>query len=133
MREVKLPSGAVLVVNAAPFADSKKLYQAILKEMKVVHVNYDKETNLDFANALKDSFCVGFSSTQIEDCLWECLKRCTYNGDKITNDTFEPTTAREDYSDVCLEVTKENVLPFGKSLYAKFKPYMEAASGKSQA
>jgi hypothetical protein len=34
MREVKLKSGAVLKLQAAPFKDAKALYQALLREMK---------------------------------------------------------------------------------------------------
>lgn len=120
-REVKLPSGATLKVGVASFSEAKALYQALLKELK--HVSIDLK--LDSENLFKDIFCIGFSSPEIERCLWECMKKCQYVDSrgplKIDKDTFEPESAREDYMTVCIEVAKENVLPFAKSLYAEFQ------------
>lgn len=120
MRDVKLNSGAVLKVQPAPFAVSKALYQALLKEMKGISVT----TQVELSSVFKDLFCVGFSSPEIEACIWECMKRCTYNygaGElKIDEGTFEPVERRDDYVKVCIEVARENVLPFFKSLYAEY-------------
>ncbi len=121
MKDVKLPSGATLSVMPAPFADSKALYQAVLKETKAIPLSMQMEK----ASLLKDLFCAGFSSKEIEACLWECFKRCLYNGVKIIPDTFEPVEAREDYMKVCVEVAKENILPFVKSLYAEYQAISE--------
>ncbi len=120
MKEVKLPSGAVLKIGNTPFATSKALYQAILKEAKGVAVS----SKTELSSLYKDLFCIGFSSPEIEACLWECFKRCTYNagnGDfRIDESTFEPVAARQDYVAVCVEVAKESVYPFGKDLFAKW-------------
>lgn len=120
-REVILPSGAILKVAPAPFADSKALYQAVLEEMKYVKI--DNQMNLNMA--LKDFLCTGLSSKKIEECLWVCFQRCIYNrgvGDlKIDKDTFEPIESRQDYLTVCLEVAQENINPFVKSLYATYQ------------
>lgn len=120
MREFKCPSGAILKVSAAPFADAKRLYQALLKELKTVKF-FSKEEMFNF---FKDLLCSGFSSELIDEALMPCLQRCTYNhgrGDhKIDKDTFEPAETREDYTSVLMEVTKENVTPFAKSLFAEF-------------
>lgn len=127
MREVKLPSGAILVLNPAPFADSKALYQAVLKEAKGVAFT----TKVEMGNVYKDLFCAGFSSPEIEKCLWVCMPRCTYNKLKITEDTFEPVSAREDFIIVCMEVAKENIHPFVKSLFAEWSNALESLT-KSQ-
>lgn len=120
MKEFKLPSGATLGVKAATFAESKALYQAVLREAKGVTVN----SKTDMAAVYKDLFCIGFSSPEIELALWECLKKCTYNSGKgnlkIEQTTFEPIEARDDYLTVCMEVAKENIHPFVKSLYAEY-------------
>lgn len=120
MKEVKLPSGAKLSIGLPPFEDSKALYQAFLKEIKTIAIAGKTE----MASFYKDLVCVGFSSKEIEACLWECFKHCTYDSGKsplkIDKDTFEPVTAREDYLTVCMEVAKENIAPFGKSLYAEY-------------
>lgn len=121
MREIKLPSGATLKVAPAPFAISKDLYQAVLRDMKEVSI----KDGLDIAEILKQFFCVGFSSKEVEALTWKCLERCLYNGERITEDTFEPIERRDDYLKVVAEVVKENVLPFAKSLYAEFKAAMQ--------
>lgn len=121
MREVVLPSGATLKVTAAPFAASKALYQALLRELRGVDAS-------SYSALLQQVFCSGFSSPEIEACLWECFKRCSYDGGagdlKIDKDTFEPLERRQDYMDVCIEVAKENVLPFVNRLYAEFQKYL---------
>ena len=117
MKEVKLQSGKVLHITMAPFADSKALYQAILEEAK--GLSLDPNAEID-ANLFKDLFCTALSSKKIEECLWKCMERVTYNKLKVTQDTFEDVEARGDYIEACVEVAKENVFPFMKSLYAKY-------------
>lgn len=124
LKEVQLPSGNVLMVDAAPFKDARRLYQAIGGEFLQVNL-FDKD---DWSNTVKNVLCAGASSLAIEKALEPCLKRCTYNGLKITEETFEPVAAREDYFDICVEVTKENVGPFTKSLFAQFKLLMGLTS-----
>ena len=120
LKEVKLPSGAILKIQAAPFAEAKALHQAILEEAKGVHVG----TTAELGNIFKDLFCIGFASKKIEACLWACFPKCIYSSEKgdlkIDKDTFEPIEAREDYLTVCMEVAQENVAPFMKSLYAEY-------------
>lgn len=117
MVEVKLPSGKVLKIQVAPFADSKALYQAFLEEVKGLRM--DPTTEMD-VNLWKDLLCLGLSSKKIEGALDPCLKRCLYGGLRIDNDTFEPVECRDDYFTVCFEVAKENILPFTKSLSQKY-------------
>lgn len=121
MKEVKLPSGAVLKMTPSPFAVSKALYQQLLREAKGLQIS----SKMEIGSLYKELFCIGLSSEAVEKCLWECFKRCTYNagnGDlKIDESTFEPVERRDDYLMVCMEVAKENVLPFGKSLYAEYQ------------
>lgn len=117
MREVSLPSGAVLKVSPAPFADAKALYQAVLREAKGVNV----QTGVELTTLYKELFCIGFSSELIESRLVKCFEKCLYNNSRITDQTFEPLAARDDYMVVCMEVAKENCLPFAKSLFAEYQ------------
>lgn len=120
MIEKKLPSGAILKIHVAPFSDAKALYQAVLKELKTV----DVKSKTEMASVFKDLACIGFSSKEIETALWKCFERCTYDSGKgdlrIDKDTFEPIESREDYIVVCMDVARENIFPFVKSLYAEF-------------
>lgn len=120
MKEVKLPSGATLKISLSPFTESKALYQSLLKEVKGLEFKSDME----MAEIYKQAFCIGFSSPEVEKCLWVCLRRCTYDngsGDlKIDDQTFESVEARGDYWTLCMEVAKENILPFVKGLSAEY-------------
>lgn len=117
LKEIILPSGRKLSVNAAPFHDSKRLYQSIGGEFLRVRIDGGQ----DVEELIKNVICLGFSSEPIEKAIEPCLKRCLYNGVKIDERTFEPEEAREDYLDICVEVAKENIRPFTKSLFAQFK------------
>lgn len=127
-KEVKLPSGAVLKLASAPFATSKALYQALLKEMKAVNIGSKGE----LGDTMKNIMCAGFSSPEVERCLEACMGHCLYDDGKgrcakIDKDTFEPLAAREDYTSVCIEVAQENVSPFGKSLFALYCQMLASA------
>lgn len=113
---MKLPSGAELKITLSDFETSKALYQAIADECKNIKMNPKDEVE----NLVKDLACVALSSKKIEECLWKCMERATYNSVKITKETFEPEQTRDDYLAVCMEVARVNVLPFMKSLYAQF-------------
>jgi hypothetical protein len=121
-RKVKLPSGAELHIVAAPFVDSKNLYQAMLREVKGMKFDANEKVDVNF---FKDLFCAGFASKEIEDALWTCFARCLINKEKITEETFEPVPRRDDYFAVCFEVAKENVMPFTKSLYAQYSHILD--------
>lgn len=122
MKVITLPSGAELKIDVAPFAVARALYQVILEEMKTVQIDPQQEID---ANLYKDLFCIGFSSKKIEQALKECMKRAVYNGARISDETWEPVEARDDYMKTCLEIAKENIAPFVKSLYAEYSHILE--------
>lgn len=116
MEEVKLPSGAMLRVGLAPFADARDLYQAVLEEARGVKIN--PEDNV--LSLQKEIFCAFLTSKKVEAAVWKCMEKCLYNGARIKEETFEPELARGDYIDVLYSVTEKNVSPFLKSLSAEF-------------
>lgn len=123
MEEIELDSKKVLKVTPAPFSDARDLYQAFLLEIKDVRVNQlADDVDMGF---IKDAICSVLSSKRIEEKLFVCMKRCTYDGMKIDKDTFEPIEAREDYFQVCYEIARVNIFPFTKSLFAKYAPQLE--------
>lgn len=119
-KEIVLASGRKLLITAAPFKDSKALYQSLLAEGYGLRMDGTSST----ITLMKDIFCLALSSKKVEACLDECMKRVVYNGAKIDENTFEPVEAREDYLDVCFEVTQVNVAPFTKNLFARLKDTM---------
>jgi hypothetical protein len=112
-RKINLPSGAELTVNVAPFKDSKALFQAILREWKTVNPGA-----MASAQGMMAMFSSAFSSVDVEKCLWPCMSRSLYDGEKLTPDVFEKDEARQDFIPACLEVVKDNIVPFTSSLFA---------------
>ena len=115
MKEVVMPSGAKLQIEPAPFVKARDLFQAVLDEGKNLKIDFGMEmSNPSFK---KDVFCTALSSKKIEEHVWRCMEKVTYNSLRVTMETFEPLEARGDYFAACFEVAQENVLPFLKSLY----------------
>lgn len=114
---INLPSGAKLEITLAPFGVAHALHKAVLRELKALKVS---DNDVIDVNLWKDLLCTLLSSDKVEECMWECLKRVLYDGQKVTRDTFESEQARGDFLTVCFEVGKANLLPFVKSLYAEY-------------
>ena len=130
--KVSLPSGAVLEMTLAPFLEGERLFSATAECLKAV--NLDGNVNLEDLtssfNSLKNAVLGCLTSRELKDALLACLKRCTYNGQRISSwDVFEDVNAREDYLTVCWEVVKFNLTPFTKNLFSKFS--MSLASAKT--
>jgi|SRR5215217_2733933 len=125
-RLVELPSGAKLRIQIAPFAVAKKLYQVVAKEAKGIEYDHNKT---EVGTVVKDLVLSAFSSEEIDAALWACLTSCTYDGSgkelRVDQHTFESIDARQDYIKACIEVAKDNIGPFAKSLFADFNEIMQ--------
>ena len=121
--KVSLPSGAVLEMTLAPFLEGERLFSATAECLKAV--NLDGNVNVEDLNSsfngIKNAVLACITSRDLKEALLACMKRCTYNGQRITSwDIFEDVNAREDYLTVCWEVVKFNLTPFTKNLFSKF-------------
>lgn len=125
MRDLDLPSGRKLHIQEADFQTSRALFEACMEEVKALKVDPEAEVDVNF---LKDIFCTAVSSKKIMKCLWDCFKTVTINDVRVSNDSFEPVDARQDYYLVCWEVTHDNVLPFMKS----HLPWLSIILGKAK-
>lgn len=120
--KVSLPSGAELEMTLAPFMEGERLFTATAECLKSVKIDgqadvSDLTSNL---NSLKDAFLSCLTSQDMKDAILACMKRCTYNKQRITSwDVFDNIEARQDYLAVCWEVVKFNLSPFTKSLISK--------------
>lgn len=122
MKEVKLKSGRVLRLGLAPFRDSKALFDAICLEVKGNSLDPRMEVDINF---IKDTAMGLIASEKVFGCIQVCMAKCLYNGQRIDEQTFESVEGREDFLEICMHVTKENVLPFMKNLSSKFAPLMK--------
>lgn len=132
--KVSLPSGAELEMTLAPFLEGERLFSATaecLKSVKMEGLNTD-DLSASF-ESLKSAVLSCITSKELKEALLACLKRCTYNGQRITSwDIFEDVKAREDYLSVCWEVVKFNLTPFTKSLFSKFSMSLGVAKANPE-
>ena len=122
-KKVSLPSGAELEISLAPFLEGERLFSATAECLKGVKVDGNTEVQdlTSNLNSIKDMFLSCLTSQEMKSAILSCLKRCTYNNQRITSwDIFDDCKAREDYLTVCWEVVKFNLTPFTKSLFSKF-------------
>ena len=143
MTDKTLPSGAVLKLNDVPWPAAHKLYMSVVRELEVVRVEFGA-TNLNIQdlqktqvddkaiNTLKNLMCRLMGSDTVQAALWDCMGRCLYTGQKITDRTFEPTDARGDFLVVEKEVLWHSLLPFLKDLLSLFPPLQALRSINAQ-
>ena len=134
MEDKTLPSGAILKLNDVPWPAAYKLYMSVVRELEVVRVEFGatslnlqdlQKTQVDdkAINTLKNLMCRLMGSDTVQAALWECMGRCLYNGQKITDRTFEPVAARGDFLVVEKEVLWHSLLPFLKDLFSLFPQF----------
>ncbi len=120
MDPIQLKSGAVLTVTIASFSAGNKLMKTVARELSGVDFNLELK-NLDELsekdiNVLKNVVFRIIQSDSIEQALLECMKKCLYNEQRITLETFDAEEARQDYLPVAWEVMKANLRPFFSGL-----------------
>lgn len=128
MKEVTLPSGAILKIGRVPFDAANNLKKSVVGIMKSIPFVKEREA-LDL---YKEHLCAIFSNEEIEQKLWVCMERCTYNDFKITKQTFDPDEARADFTDVQVEVGIACLAPFGNALWQLLQRVLSTAEGASQ-
>ena len=123
----KLPSGATLEVSMAPFQVGNTLLKSVMKEAESVQINvgfkgkslqelFSAKVTDEVINTLKNAVARLIASESVEQALWPCMSRATYNQVKITPETFESELTRMDYLVVAKEVLVYNLSPFLSSL-----------------
>ncbi|MGH9864499.1 MAG: phage tail assembly chaperone [Candidatus Acidiferrales bacterium] len=122
MTDIIAPSGAKVKIGMAPFADAMALKNAVARELAASGVKADA---IDDLSGLLPALLAIDCSPAVYAAIFKCLVRCSYNGQKITENTFEDAEARGDYYDIIIACAKENLSPFFKNLasrLAQFKP-----------
>lgn len=128
-----LDSGAELDITLASFAEGNKLLKAIMKEIEAVKISsglsqqksFKDFLNIDVndgtINTIKNIVSGILSSDAVEEALWPCMSRATYNSKRVTRDLFEDEEVRKDYLIVAKEVLFYNLLPFFGNLASLLK------------
>ncbi|TDE17716.1 phage tail assembly chaperone [Dyadobacter psychrotolerans] len=123
MEQLTVPSGAKVVMDIASFEDAMALKNAVEREIKEAKLSINlagvsSTSDLDIGEFLTMAMAVD-SSAEVNRCLMKCLMRCTYNGEKITANTFEPRECRQDYMPIMMQCMKDNLTDFFKPLVSK--------------
>lgn len=123
---VVLPSGAALEASLAPFADGHRLLKVVSKELESVKFSLDAkvsklaELDGEGLNTIKSAILRLLGSDAVEQALWPCFARATWNKQKITPALFEDETPRGDFLAAAKEVLVYNLSPFFSSLGSWF-------------
>lgn len=117
-------SGAKVVISQASFSEAMALKNAVALEISKSGIALDlkgglSQSDIDVAEILKVFFQID-SSPAVYATLFQCLGRCTYNGEKITMETFEDAAARNDYYEIVIACAKEALTPFFSGLLSEF-------------
>lgn len=122
-------TGAKIVVNPCSFQAAFKLKNAIQKALLKNKVSLEAALDQDITSLILSID----SDEDIMECMFECLKKSTYDGVKITQDTFEAESARGDLYDIFFQCLKVNIYPFFKPLLSRFGIELKAPKmGESQ-
>ncbi len=105
------PSGVVVVINAAPWQDAKRLKNALEKE-----ISLDTSFSLSLDADLISTILRVDSSEAVNAAIWPCLARCLRDKVQITEAIFDDVKARGDYYQIVKACIEENLRPLAVSL-----------------
>ena len=121
--EYVLDSGAKLSVTQAPFINAMALYKALLASVKGLQLAEDV-MNMD-VTVLKDAAISAATSPEVEQALYKCARRATYNTFPVDPSLFDDprigTQAREDFYEIAWRVVEVNCGPFFKRTFLRLK------------
>lgn len=122
-------TGAKIVINPCSFQEAFRLKSAIQKALLRNNVSLEAALEQDITSLI----LAIDSDEEILDRMFDCLKKSTYDGIKITKDTFEDESARGDLYDIFFQCLKVNIYPFFKPLLSRFGIELKAPKmGESQ-
>jgi hypothetical protein len=146
--EFTTESNAEVVINMANFIDASRLRVAVLGAIKESGVEISKVDIEKLLSGVKEDMGAAVKSGALDslldmvislDCsekvnneIFNCLKRSTYNSEKITRDTFNELEARGDYYHIVIMCLKVNLAPFFKTLFSKLSALQLMKKQESQ-
>lgn len=105
MPNITVPSCAEVIINAGGWDEANNLINTIRRNIALVPETSSFMQTEMFIRSAPD----------VIEALWKCLSRCTYNGSKITKQTFEPVETRQDYEAIVEACIDENKRPFSQT------------------
>jgi DNA segregation ATPase FtsK/SpoIIIE-like protein len=138
--KIKLESGKMLNITMLPTKEAIELLAIVSAELQKVQIKADLNREINTTgkegtaevlksmlfdsgtiNTFKDLLFQLLGSKKLNDFLFEtAFRRCLYDMQPITYETFDEGATREDFIPVCKEVLLFNLRPFFKSLRSVF-------------
>lgn len=117
MKEVNLPSGAVIRIDEAPFEDALELNDIFLEELRSVNFSVKNEIGSMLAAAV----LAVAPSKKFRAAVLKCMERCLYDGATMNKEFWKAgKIKREDFYSACHSVSEENLRPFENDLYSLY-------------
>jgi len=115
-KELTGANGAKIIINVALFRETVALKNAISRALKGIKFDFksfdlQNMSSLNVEEIIEPILSVD-SSEEVLKCLFKCLKKSNYDGEKITEETFDDPENRADYYPIMIEVIRLNLLPF---------------------
>ena len=114
--EQKLPSGAILDITVLDFEKAFAVFQVVSRQIGLLDFDAAK---IDFQNfkatdllEFKKPLTQALSNSDFSKVGNQCLEKCTYNGLKVTAQTWNDLKARNDYLFAVFYALKENCYPY---------------------
>lgn len=146
------PSGAKVEITLSSYDVAFNLFRAVLKsarkggitskipdDLSVSNMNMQAlgELNIKDFGGLADIVIDIIASPEVEELLFQCFQRCTYEApgsvkEKITKDTFEIESRRGDFLSVAWAVGWANIKPFIGQLTSLFTNVPQEVTSGSQ-
>lgn len=108
-------NGAKVILNPASLQDAFKLKSEIEKALIANGIKLEEAIDNDIFSLV----LALDSSETVFDLMFKCMEKSSYNGVKITKETFEPEDARGDLYEVFFYCLKVNIYPFFKGLLSR--------------
>jgi hypothetical protein len=129
--DVTLPSGARLIITPSDFVLASKMNKIVAKLLKGNGFSMDI-AGMDMS-VLKDAILDLVASQELEDCVFECLQRSSYEGQKVTknmlNDPKLDAKARGDFYFIVWHAIEANCGPFFGPVFSWLKGRRETTNG----
>lgn len=140
-----LDSGRSLSMNIAPLGVAGRLKRIFFAVLKSANIEISPELVAaavtrnparlmaaiagEDVNSVKNVFCALMASEELEDAVFDCMERCTLDGQNINRKLFEAEELRADLVPVAWEVAQINLRPFFEGLASLLPKKTESKAG----
>jgi hypothetical protein len=147
MLTLTAPSGAKIDVTISDYETCLGLFKSVLKAIRQSGIKNALPDNISGISDLMkmevkelggfmDAIVDVITSPEVEDWIFKCLERCTYQDkkgvQKINRSLFEDVSIRGDFIWIAVAVGRENIPPFLSHLDSGLKTIFQGTTGSQK-